>query len=241
MDNQQPSNKRKITTKNARKHIINVGETYGLYKVIGLTTNERIVKATGRTYTETKYVCENILTHKISNKNGCTIHKAMLKYQEKSKVNHQLGLRKHLYRSKISGAHTRHIDFELTFEQFDNLISQNCVYCGAEPVLVSDKYMLARADMHQEKIAYNGIDRVDPTKGYIIDNCVPCCTTCNYMKRILQRDEFLDHVKKIYNFSIIKGSTTIPKGSTSQANGDGNGSPLTCKDEGEDIVSTNNV
>lgn len=101
--------------------------------------------------------------------------------------------------------------------------------------------MLARADMHQEKIAYNSIDRVDPTKGYIIDNCVPCCTTCNYMKRILQRDEFLDHVKKIYNFSIIKCSTTIPKGSTSQANGDGNGSPLTCKDEGEDIVSTNNV
>ena len=30
MDNQQPSNKRKITTKNARKHIINVGETYGI-------------------------------------------------------------------------------------------------------------------------------------------------------------------------------------------------------------------
>lgn len=33
MDNQQPSNKRKITTKNVRKHIINVGETYGLYNI----------------------------------------------------------------------------------------------------------------------------------------------------------------------------------------------------------------
>lgn len=71
--------------------------------------------------------------------------------------------------------------------------------------------MLARADMHQEKIAYNGIDRVDPTKGYIIDNCVPCCTTCNYMKRILQRDEFLDHVKKYMIFLLLKAQRLFRK------------------------------
>ena len=48
---------------------------------------------------------------------------------------------------------------------------------------------------------------------------------------------FLKKISQIYNHS-IKSSTTIPKGSTSQANGDGSGSPLTGKVEGEDIVST---
>ena len=38
-----------------------------------------------------------------------------------------------------------------------------------------------------------------------------------------------------------EGSTTIPKGSTSQANGGGSGSPLTGNAEGEDIVSTSVV
>lgn len=58
------------------------------------------------------------------------------------------------------------------------------------------------------------------------------------MKHTLQEHEFLSHIQKIYNHKINKGSTTIPKGSTSQANGDGSGSPLTGKAEGEDIVST---
>lgn len=56
------------------------------------------------------------------------------------------------------------------------------------------------------------------------------------MKGTLQKREFLSHVGKIYNFLINKGSTTIPKGSTPQANGDGNGEPLTDDAEGEDIV-----
>ena len=36
--------------------------------------------------------------------------------------------------------------------------------------------------------------------------------------------------------NIDEGSTTISKESTSQANGDGSGKPLTDKAEGEDIV-----
>ena len=84
----------------------------------------------------------------------------------------------------------RGINFDLSKEEVLSLCSSKCFYCGKDRCL--------------------GIDRIDNSKGYTIDNCVPCCTTCNYMKRILQRDEFLDHVKKIYNFSIIKGSTTIP-------------------------------
>ena len=49
---------------------------------------------------------------------------------------------------------------------------------------------------------YNGIDRLNPENGYSIENCVPCCSTCNYMKHTQQTSDFLEHVKKIYNHTI---------------------------------------
>ena len=48
-------------------------------------------------------------------------------------------------------------------------------------------------------------------------------------------EEFLSHIKTIYEFLNL-GSTTISKESTSLADGDGNGGPLTVSAEGEDIV-----
>ena len=53
----------------------------------------------------------------------------------------------------------------------------------------------------------------------------------NIMKNKFPLDIFLNKVKKIYNKFFIESSTTIPKGSTSQANGDGSGNPLTGKAE----------
>ena len=46
-------------------------------------------------------------------------------------------------------------------------------------------------------ITYNGIDRIDNNIGYIMDNSITCCETCNRMKRSHEYDFFLDHVKKI--------------------------------------------
>jgi hypothetical protein len=44
-----------------------------------------------------------------------------------------------------------------------------------------------------------GIDRVDSTKDYSIENCKSCCTLCNYMKKDWTLDEFLGHVSRVYN------------------------------------------
>lgn len=133
-----------------------------------------------------------------------------------------------------SGAKQRGINWNLSEEEFKSIIKQNCYYCNEEPsrhqsVSYRDDYELV-----------NGIDRIDSSKGYLMDNCVPCCNTCNLMKNTLPKDIFLNKISQIYNHS-IKSSTTIPKGSTSQANGDGSGSPLTSNVEGEDIVSTSVV
>lgn len=49
------------------------------------------------------------------------------------------------------------------------------------------------------------------------------------MKWNYSTSEFLDHIKRIYEFN--ESSTTIPKGSTSQAYGDGNGARLEIDDD----------
>lgn len=54
----------------------------------------------------------------------------------------------------------------------------------------------------------NGIDRKDSSKGYTIDNCVPCCTECNTMKSDLPLDVFYNRIDKIYKFHC---SQTIEK------------------------------
>lgn len=45
---------------------------------------------------------------------------------------------------------------------------------------------------------YNGIDRVDNTKGYEETNVVPCCTVCNRAKMAHTQEEFFDRVRRIY-------------------------------------------
>lgn len=120
-----------------------------------------------------------------------------------------------------SGAVERNLEFSLSEEEVAKLLLQECYYCG-EPIA-------------------DGIDRVSSSIGYVSDNVVPCCKVCNIMKNKFSLDLFLNKVNKIYNKFFIKSSTTIPKGSTSQAYGGGSGKPLTGKAEGEDIVSTSVV
>jgi hypothetical protein len=45
----------------------------------------------------------------------------------------------------------------------------------------------------------NGIDRVVPDKGYVYDNCVPCCKYCNRAKSDLTTEQFKNLIIKIYN------------------------------------------
>jgi hypothetical protein len=128
-----------------------------------------------------------------------------------------------------SGARQRKHEWNLTESEFKSLISKNCHYCNEPP---SERKTVAYKD---DVACVNGIDRIDSKKGYSIDNCVTCCTQCNRMKNTFSHNDFINKISQIYNH-YIKSSTTIPKGSTSQANGDGSGSLLTSKVEDEDIV-----
>jgi len=101
---------------------------------------------------------------------------------EEYRVNRIMGIYKR-------NAHKKNLSFELTREQVRELISSNCYYCNSEP---SNTHV-----SHGHKITYQGIDRLNNTKGYTPDNVVPCCIVCNKMKKALTHDEFVLHILKI--------------------------------------------
>jgi hypothetical protein len=89
----------------------------------------------------------------------------------------------------------------LTKEQFEPIIKQNCYYCG----------------IMQEK-GFNGIDRMDSTKGYEIDNCVSCCTDCNMMKGAVDNITFIQRVEHILTHnSMLKDGNKYPDAFANQS------------------------
>lgn len=98
---------------------------------------------------------------------------------------------------KIS-AKKRNIEQALTDEQIIALHKENCHYCGASP---SNK---AFQKNYNGSYTYNGIDRVDNNKGYLIDNVISCCTFCNHAKNKLSYDEFLGLIKRIHSHLKLK-------------------------------------
>jgi len=72
---------------------------------------------------------------------------------------------------------------ELAFKFFET----PCFYCGEGPETAS-------------KCKLNGIDRMDSDVGYIEANVVPCCPTCNYMKKNIPISLFLAKCQKIHEY-----------------------------------------
>jgi 5-methylcytosine-specific restriction endonuclease McrA len=60
--------------------------------------------------------------------------------------------------------------------------------CGAETKLASTT----------KNGLVHGIDRVDNTKGYTIENSRPCCFRCNQAKSSMTEQEFFDWIKAVY-------------------------------------------
>jgi hypothetical protein len=109
----------------------------------------------------------------------------------------------YLYSSYKNSARIRNLDFQLDKETFKYYTKQECYYCGCEPE-------------HEQKnksktgnYIYNGIDRIDNTKGYIEGNIVSCCSICNYAKHVVPQQEFFEWVQKVNNNLIAKGLITI--------------------------------
>lgn len=83
----------------------------------------------------------------------------------------------------------RKIDFKLTLNEFEKLVTQKCFYCGQN----GDSQSSCKT-----KNKFCGLDRVKNDIGYISTNIVTCCKTCNYLKRDFSEKIFLNKIKEIY-------------------------------------------
>lgn len=75
-------------------------------------------------------------------------------------------------------AKRRNLTFNLTYEQFLTFWQKPCFY-------------------GQHGIETIGLDRINNDAGYEMNNVVPCCKVCNYMKADMSQDEFRAHVRSI--------------------------------------------
>jgi 5-methylcytosine-specific restriction endonuclease McrA len=92
-----------------------------------------------------------------------------------------LAIKRRIYGNYRRGALRRKHDFSLTEDQFFHIIGLPCFYCGEKP---SMKYKMD----YKHDFKNNGIDRIDNNIGYIMENSVPCCFTCNRSKHKLSFD-----------------------------------------------------
>ena len=83
-----------------------------------------------------------------------------------------------------SNANRRGLEITLTRDEFMSFWSKPCKYCGS----VLDRV---------------GLDRLDNSKGYSLDNVVSCCPTCNYMKQRMSEEELYEQCEKILRFNRI--------------------------------------
>jgi hypothetical protein len=102
--------------------------------------------------------------------------------------------KRHVWNQYKRHAVARSLGFELEFDEFINLVSAKCHYCGEDPKI--------RTQAHKNTgiFVHNGIDRTDPKRGYEKNNCRPCCTLCNQSKWTMNEEEFIIHIKKIYDY-----------------------------------------
>ena len=164
------------------------GKTFGR-----LTVLKKGDSISGRCYWECRCICGNIAQVRTDNLKSKQVRSCGCLKNESSRNMRHTGALGHLFRKYKDRAKSKGLRFNITIDEFHNLITSNCRYCGTPP-----NQVLRRSDLYIKEYFYNGVDRIDSIKGYVINNVVPCCGTCNTAKLSMSVDEFLTWVKKVY-------------------------------------------
>jgi len=94
-------------------------------------------------------------------------------------------------------AQSRNLEFKLTAKEFEQLIIEDCYYCGIQPSNIKNPDSVNKYG-NISPFRYNGIDRVDSSVGYTIENCVSCCKLCNRSKGELPLNEWKEWIGRIF-------------------------------------------
>jgi hypothetical protein len=105
----------------------------------------------------------------------------------------QAGLNK-VFATYKKRAKSKNLVFTISLKDFKRLTSLDCFYCGEIPQLISRN---GKQWKPHGNYVYNGLDRVDNSLGYTLDNVVPCCSTCNKAKLTMGYSQFIDWILKV--------------------------------------------
>ena len=98
-----------------------------------------------------------------------------------------------LYNQYKQNAKRRNLVFALSIDDFRQLTSSNCHYCGVSPEQIG----YANNTKSSSVYIHNGVDRKNNNEGYTTDNSVPCCWICNNAKRNLSYEKFIQWLDRI--------------------------------------------
>lgn len=96
----------------------------------------------------------------------------------------------------VHGAKSRGYSWELTKEQFFDMVIKPCTFCGTQATSV---FRSPAAQPWASAFNYTGLDRIDNNFGYTVSNVQPCCKVCNRAKSNLSLDDFLQWIERIKN------------------------------------------
>jgi hypothetical protein len=93
----------------------------------------------------------------------------------------------------------------LTLQQFYNLSQMPCSYCGDVGINCINTYKSSRkssqAAIDAAYFYYNGVDRVDNSKGHSLDNVVTACKYCNFGKSNLTLEDWIGWINRVKSFN----------------------------------------
>ena len=115
-----------------------------------------------------------------------------LRIAEDPNYNKRRHQRESKYSKYRSDAKYRHIDFDLTREQFETITARPCYYCGG----------------FTEGRTQNGLDRITSKRGYVSGNIRSCCKRCNIGKLNYSAQSYVKHCLKVAQH---QSTTRCPK------------------------------
>jgi hypothetical protein len=103
--------------------------------------------------------------------------------------------KRYMWNTYHNGALRRGLTFRLSLNEMWKIMQKSCYYCNAPPM---ERKLSHRGNPKSRQHFFaNGIDRVDNTKGYTSDNCVPCCAICNLAKSKMSLSVFEDWAVRV--------------------------------------------
>lgn len=111
----------------------------------------------------------------------------------------------HLLRSEYAAMLRRHQSKDsskpISFECFSAIVKLPCKYCLRTKSKQVKDHSSRKGLVSDFVLEINGIDRIDPSLGYIVGNIQSCCFVCNRAKGDMSNGEFLEWISLVHGVS----------------------------------------